>query len=129
MSSTAVLYVGDSVDIPAIRRHVSELAHDAYGQIYLEVASEIQIQKWDSPPGLSVTWLCRDRACAIEGTIAPRGELMARAIEAWVSEWMPEEQADDRISMWVGLAASSVVAELYDNLSARLSAAVMHKES
>src|SRR6218665_196692 len=86
-----ILLVGDSTDIPAIRGMVDGLPPTAYGQIFIEVAAEVQVEKWAVPEGLTVTWLLRDSsASGIRSGLAARGELVARAVHAWVAEWMPE---------------------------------------
>jgi NADPH-dependent ferric siderophore reductase len=119
-----VLYVGDSADIPAIRQRLAELPSDAYGQVYLEVATRIQIQRWATPPGVSVTWLCRDRTSSVLGHLVPRGERAVRAASAWIAEWMPEQAGEGvpEIQMWIGCAASARVDRLYRALRTRLDA-------
>lgn len=85
-----VLFLGDSVDIPAIRAEVEALPDDAYGQVFVEVATRVQVQRWSTPPGVGVTWLERYDSSGGRGPVVPRGELAARALAGWVSEWMPD---------------------------------------
>ena len=119
------LLVGDSRDIPAIGGMLGRLPVGSIGQVYLEVTSAIQIRELPAPEGVAVSWLCRDR---LAGAIPARGELAARAVEAWVSEWMPEQQ-DMRphpFIMWIGCATSAPVTRLYRELADRLGDAHLH---
>lgn len=122
------LLVGDSRDLPAITGMLSRIPVGAIGQVFLEVASAIQIRRLPCPAGISVTWLCRDRSIGANGTIAGRGELAARAVAAWVSEWMPDEQESHRLPyiMWIGCSTSRPVTELYLELADRLGEAQLH---
>ncbi|AYF98717.1 SIP domain-containing protein [Protaetiibacter intestinalis] len=122
------LLVGDSRDIPAISGMLTRLPVGSFGQVYLEVASAIQMRRLPAPDRVSVTWLCRDRQASASGAIAPRGELAARAAAAWVSEWMPED-SDTRphpYIMWIGCSTSAPVSELYRRLADRLGDAHLH---
>ncbi|GAA2234246.1 SIP domain-containing protein [Herbiconiux moechotypicola] len=121
--SAHVLLAGDTGDLPSIRRILDELPDDAYGQVYLEIVSPIQIRPIDRPEGVSLTWLRRDLVPHGLREIAPRGELIRSAVSAWVSEWMPEAPAEggDRIHLWVGCTASPRVGTLYRELASKLS--------
>ena len=92
--------------------------------MYLEVASPVQTGPVAAPRDVTVTWLCRDRPLGRPRPMARRGELAARAIEAWVAEWMPEEliDEDDPIMMWIGCRTSPLVSRIYAELSERLRA-------
>jgi len=50
----------------------------------------------------------------------PKGELLARAFSAWMSEWLPEEEPAVPGFVWLGGATSSRIGELSDELSRRL---------
>lgn len=118
-----VLLAGDTTDLAAIRRILADLPGDAYGQVYLEIVSPIQIRPIPRPDGVALTWLRRDLVPHGLLEIAPRGELIRSAVTAWVSEWMPEETtgARDEIYLWVGCTASPRVGTMYRELSSRLS--------
>ncbi len=122
------LLVGDSTDLATILDTVARLPVNAYGQIFIEVASDVQIQRWRVPLGMSVSWLRRDRLSSVVGTIAPRGELVARAVAAWVAEWMPEHHGDHELPyvLWIGCSASDRVDQLYRELAGRIDHLHLH---
>jgi len=118
-----VLLAGDTSDLGPITRILSELPHDAYGQVYIEIVSPIQIRPLARPEGVALTWLRRDLVPHGLLEIAPRGELIRSAVCAWVAEWMPEALTDsgDRITLWVGCNASPRVGAMYRELASRIS--------
>lgn len=127
-TSAHFLLVGDSADLATLQGIVARLPVNAYGQIFIEVASELQIQNWRVPTGMTVSWLCRDRASSVVGAVAHQGELVARAVSAWVAEWMPERhgsQASPYV-LWIGCAASDHVDGLYQELAHRIEHAHFH---
>src|SRR5690606_21907763 len=103
-SGAHFLLVGDSTDLSTLQTTVSRLPVNAYGQIFIEVASAQQIRQWDLPDRMSLSWLCRDSASSSLGAVAPRGELVARAVDAWVAEWIPEQHNERQTPyiMWIG---------------------------
>lgn len=122
-----ILLVGDSTDLPALDAMLRDLPADTYGQVYVEVATGIQIRSLPAPPHVSVTWLCRDRAHSDldvvprgVGAMPHRGELASRAIAAWVAEWQPDEPGDEDYALWIGCSASARVGRLYRTLRERL---------
>lgn len=121
-SDAHFLLAGDSTDLRAMRDAVNRLPVNAYGQVFIEVASAVQIQRWDAPSGITVTWLCRDESSGPTSRVAPRGELVARALSAWLSEWTPENHTDrDRPHvLWIGCCASEHVDRLYRELASRI---------
>ncbi|WP_291042883.1 SIP domain-containing protein [Herbiconiux sp.] len=122
-SHAQVMLAGDTTDLAAIRRILAELPDDAYGQVYLEIVSPIQIRPVPRPDGVALTWLRRDLVPHGLLEIAPRGELIRSAVIAWVSEWMPETtDGRDDVYLWVGCTASPRVGTLYRELASRLSA-------
>lgn len=123
-SAPHVLLAGDSSDLTPIRRILGDLPEEAYGQVYIEIVSPIQIRPIERPAGVALTWLRRDLVPHGLLEIAPRGELIRTAVTAWVAEWMPEAPAEDgeRIFLWVGCNASPRVGTLYRELASRLSA-------
>ncbi|SDS96808.1 SIP domain-containing protein [Microterricola viridarii] len=116
------LLVGDGADLRALRSIVTRLPVNAYGQIYVEVASVMQLEQWPVPAGMTVSWLCRDSSPGEDGQVAAQGELVARAVSAWVAEWMPERQRSHQSPyvLWIGCASSDHVDGLYRELAQRI---------
>lgn len=116
------LLVGGGADVAALRGIVARLPVNAYGQVLIEVASELHVEDWPAPPGVTVSWLCRDRSFASMGRAAQQGELVARAVTAWVAEWMPEEEEEHAAPyvLWLGCAANAHVERLYLELAERI---------
>ncbi len=127
--SAHFLLVGDSADLPTLQGIVSRLPTNAFGQIFIEVASTVQVRHWIVPTGMTVSWLCRDRAAGAPGALAPHGELAARALAAWVAEWIPERRTDHQLPyvLWVGCAASERVDHLYRHLARRFDNLHLHR--
>lgn len=120
------LIVGDAADIPLIRESLDRLPVDAYGQVFVEVASEMQIQRLAAPVGVTVSWLSRDAAVRSRGPLPPRGELAARAIEAWCAEWSPQDETEQTFVLWIGCSSSGRVDELYRQLGQRMPQVHLH---
>lgn len=126
-----VLMAGDSRDVWNIRRILNSLPHDAYGQVFVEVASPVQMEDMPAPDGITVTWLRRDLAYSEirEATGALRGETMVRAVQAWASEWMPSDCAcacgcgSETYFVWIGCSMSPRVDELYSTLGVSIGGA------
>lgn len=118
------LFIGDGHDLPVIDGMLQRLPVEAYGQVIIEVASEIQIRPLRAPVGIGITWLSRDRPRGFDEPIMPRGELAAQALTAWIAEWMPEQHADaaEPFVMWIGATTSPRMSAAYAELSARLEA-------
>lgn len=118
------LLAGDSADLERLQDACSRLPADAYGQVFVEVASLIQVRRLHAPDGMSVVWLSRDRGAR---GLVRRGELLARAVEAWVGEWMPGGAGHEQpYVLWVGCAASERVDRLVQELAARFGLAHVH---
>lgn len=82
------LIAGSSADLPSLRSAVEQLPDDAYGQVVVE-ADEDCLPNLPVPPGVTTTVLIR-RASTGEA----RGERVAQAVQAWISEWMCEDEPD-----------------------------------
>lgn len=119
------LLVGDSSDLPSLRGIISRLPVDAYGQVFIEVAAALQVQALDAPERITVTWLCRDRTA---GRLPPRGALAARAVIAWVAEWVTEGDDEHELPyiLWIGCPASEQIDRLYRHLAHRFGNLHMH---
>ncbi|WOF23712.1 SIP domain-containing protein [Microbacterium betulae] len=114
------LLVGDSTDLPAIRRMLERLPVAAYGQVFVEIASRVQIQRFEVPEGVSLTWLLRDGVGdGAARRMAPRGECVVRAVHAWFDEWMFEGGQQAPRVVWIGCSASPRVSRLHRELRAR----------
>lgn len=85
---------------------LSTLPRNAYGQVFVEVASEVQIERLATPARVAVTWLVRGTASG-----PARGELLVRAVDGWLAEWAP---AMDLASIaWIGCSARPEIAHRY----------------
>lgn len=119
-----VLLAGDSADLRDLRALAATLPADAYGQVYIEVASADQIEPLPTPARVAVTWLVRD--CEAEAAVAERGVLLTAAIDAWIAEWMPVGERNDQRIAWVGCSAAPHIADRYRVLQERsMTAAAM----
>lgn len=122
-----VLLAGDSGDVPAIRRMLQSLPEGAWGQVLIEVAVGVQVHRWPMPAGIGLTWLRRDSVRGGTG-MAPRGELLARAVDAWTSEWIPEQSSRPCDIVWIGCTASPRIAVLHHDLAERFGRPVFSDE-
>jgi len=124
--SAHVLLAGDSRDIPAMRRLVASLPMTAYGQVFIEIVTDVQRELLLAPPGVQVSWLLRDRNRSDSDPrhMALSGELVARAVRAWANEWMPEADLDEthHYVLWIGCTANARVHGLFHELSEILEA-------
>lgn len=118
------LLAGDSIDIPVLNGIVSRLPSNAYGQVWVEVENETQIESWDLPDNMAITWLCRER----EHGVAPSGDLLTQAVNGWVAEWILDDEAshDTPYVMWIGCAANDHVGRLADDLAHRFEGLSAH---
>lgn len=118
------LVAGDGMDLPLLRQLLGRMPADAYGQVFVEVAARFQITPLCAPEGVTVHWLV-DESSPLSHT---RGERAAKAVMAWVSEWMPEEQGAHTAPyvMWIGCSTSTVMDRLYDRLGDRLDDLHLH---
>ena len=108
------LLAGDGSDIPTIQTTLQRLPVDAYGQVFLEVASPFRYQPISAPEGIGITWLFRDPGDGIQNPVAPRGERLVEALQGWLAEWMPEwHLPEDPLVLWIGCCDSPLVDEFY----------------
>jgi NADPH-dependent ferric siderophore reductase len=116
------LLVGDETDLAVLQPLVSRLPVDAYGQIFLEVASPVDTMVWPVPPGVQLTWLPRgDR-------LAARGDLAIRAVSAWIDEWTPEAMGEEQAPfvMWLGCRGNARADRVFGDLGARIESRRAH---
>lgn len=116
-----ILMAGDSGDVAEIRGILSLLPEAAYGQVFIEAVVPLQIVDIPAPRRVSVTWLVRD-ADQSDVPLA-RGELIRRAVTAWIHEWMPDHGHEQHgqhehahYYVWVGCIGSPRVRDLYHSL-------------
>jgi NADPH-dependent ferric siderophore reductase len=110
-----VLLAGDSADLPELRALIATLPQDAYGQVYVEVAAPVQVEPLATPVRVAVTWLVRETPAGLHA----RGELLARAVDAWTAEWLPAGVRDARRIAWVGCAAAPAIADRFRTMRAQ----------
>lgn len=118
-----VLAAGDVADIDGLRAWCSMLPDDAYGQIFMEVFSPIQIVTLPTPPRVGVTWICREqlRSSTRPGIGIPRGQALADAVDAWLDEWLRADPATGRsFLLWTGARSSSIMNSFWIRLEAEL---------
>jgi len=118
-----VLAAGDASDLREIRDWLRQLPDTAYGQVFIEVFSEIQIEALPLPPHVGVTWLCRERReeSPRPGIGRRRGEALANAVDAWFDEWLWADSETGRsFQLWMGARTSSVMQSYWMGLDRRL---------
>ena len=101
-----VLIAGGIADLPDIRHELAQLPADAYGQVLVEVPLGMELPELVRPARVSVHRL--DHIATVEPT-AGAGTVLAAAVDAWLSEWLPTEPEDDReVTLWIGGNARTV---------------------
>lgn len=118
-----VLAAGDITDLPELRSWLAGLPEEAYGQVFIEVFAEMQVEPLPVPPHVGVTWLCRERreASPRPGIGRRRGDALAAAVEGWFAEWLwADSQAIRNIELWMGARTSSVMQSYWTQLDRRL---------
>lgn len=118
-----ILAAGDVSDLPEIKTWCETLPAQSYGQVFIEVFSPIQIQTIAVPPGVSITWICREllRSSILPGECLPRGEALVTAVDAWLSEWYRAEYGAERtFSMWMGARSNEIVHDYWTRLERQI---------
>ncbi len=94
-----LLIAGDETAIPAIRTLLATLPVKARGQVFVEVASEADVDVIAGPGRVMVCWLVRER-----------GQSLRRSTDAWLSEMLPvESDRDHRVYAWIAAEGSARV--------------------
>ena len=101
-----VLFAGDASSVPTLRAMLASLPLCARGQVFVEVASEADVEHLTSPGRVTVTWLARDRRSGVPGSglsCAP-GEAVERAVRAWLAEMYVDADAlaEAEHLIWIG---------------------------
>lgn len=122
-----VMVAGDSRDLPAIRQILERLPEDSYGQVFIEIVSDVQIVAMDAPAAVSVTWMHRSsfgRSIPNHTFGSARGETIERAVLAWTSEWLEPgcQCGQGPFYVWIGCAMSASVDRLHGVLHTLLGA-------
>ncbi|WP_177232052.1 SIP domain-containing protein [Agromyces sp. CF514] len=113
-----VLMAGDTGDVAAIRSRLADCDPNATGLVFIEAFNAVQIVPIEAPTGIGVHWVFRERP---QGTVAPRGQSLVAAVDAWLDEWMRPEGGVE-ISIWLGARSSDVVATFASRLDRELAA-------
>ena len=101
-----VLIAGGVADLPDIRHELAQLPADAYGQVLVEVPLGVELHELVRPARVSVHRL--DHIATIEPMTDGRS-VLAAAVDAWLSEWLPAEPEGDReVTLWISGAARAV---------------------
>ncbi|RGE23259.1 SIP domain-containing protein [Leucobacter sp. wl10] len=118
-----VLAAGDASDLTELREWLRRLPEESYGQVFIEVFAEMQIEPLPVPPHVGVTWLCREQRemSPRPGAGRRRGEALAGAVDAWFDEWLwADSEAVRNIQLWMGARTSSVMQSYWAGLDRRL---------
>lgn len=113
-----ILAAGDTSDIQGLREWIAMLPADTYGQIFIEAADIEEIDHLDAPAGVGVTWVVRDRPhhmpqAAGDCTIRS-GQALARAVDAWLDEWLRAESCSPRnFVLWVGAQSNPIMCDFW----------------
>ena len=121
-----VLAAGDAGDFQGIRAWCAALPEDAYGQIFIEVFSPIQIESLDAPTGVSVTWICREqrRGSTLPGLGAAHCEALMHAVDGWLDEWYRAEHGPERhFTIYMGARGSSIMRSYWRGVEAEVAEA------
>lgn len=109
---------GDAGDVHEIRRVLRAAPADVCGLVVIEVCNPVQTVHIDAPEGVGVRWLFRENRL---GTLAPRGDGLVAAADAWLDEWMrADENPADEYVIWLGCRTSSRVNDFARTLELEL---------
>src|SRR5690606_33110037 len=100
---SCVLAAATSRDLPELRSWCEQLPSDSYGQVFIEVLSPVQVEPLTAPEGVSVSWLVRQTVARDSrlSSLPPRGDLLSRAVDAWLDEWCRAGHGPQRtVTVW-----------------------------
>lgn len=110
-------------DLPELERWCATLPHDAWGTVFVEVFTPQQIRTVNTPPQVSVIWLCRENRAFLTATghCPPKGALLTRALDAWLDEWVRADPfAGDHYYIWAGGRSTPALSSYWAQLEAEL---------
>ncbi|MCU1405228.1 MAG: siderophore-interacting protein [Glaciihabitans sp.] len=84
-----ILLAGDETAVPAICSILEAMPRKARGQVFIEIPTKADILPVVAPGGVTVCWLARDERPGLA-----HGEVLDRAVRAWVSEMVPAPTAE-----------------------------------
>lgn len=124
-----VLAAGDIGDLEGLKRWCASLPEHTYGQIFIEVFTEYQIEHFKTPEHVGVTWICREqlRPSTRPGIGIPRCQALSEAIEAWLDEWIRADPGLWHYSLWMGARSSSIMRSYWMKLENELSELWSHQ--
>lgn len=112
-----VLAAGDASELADLRKWCAALAEDAYGQIFIETSAVTQIEAIDAPPGVGITWICRDRNPLCAERCLRAGDALANAVDGWVDEWLRADSSSGRrVTLWAGARSNTAMRDFWDRL-------------
>ncbi|MFA5608063.1 MAG: SIP domain-containing protein [Leucobacter sp.] len=104
------LAAGTPADLPAIRGWLAQLPEHVHGQVIVE--SDEHIDDVPCPAGVSIN--------RVAVGLFP-GETLARAVDAWLEEWLwAEADCERNFSLWVGEDPEPPMGECWDRLDRRI---------
>jgi NADPH-dependent ferric siderophore reductase len=107
--SVHAFFAGAPADLVAIEAMLAVMPLCTYGQVVIESDDEL--------PVLELPRRVQLRRVAVVRSVtgdSVTGEAVARAADAWLEEWMPDEQLSakpSRFAAWVGCEGSEAAAE------------------
>lgn len=113
--ATTFLLAGDETAAPAIGNILRAMRPDATGAAFIEVVSPGDVQDFEHPDGVSVTWLPRIEPEQQDADVAARGNRLCESVFAWTDDYLstpangqtaddydelPELSATERDVLW-----------------------------
>lgn len=115
-----VLAGANAHDIAGLRDWCASLPHSAYGRVFIEADAPEHICDLPTPPNVGVTWLIAQRADPAALGDEPQhqpGTGLARAIDAWLDEWMRADPLSGRhFSLWTGARDLPEMRDFWDRI-------------
>lgn len=113
------LIAGDYRDYFSIRNIVETLPNDAYGQIFIEITDPEQIQDFDRPRRMQLTWLTVGNT----DSSAQSDTRLCQAVTGWLAEWqVADGEQHQKLELWLGGIMNPQVSAQWQNLSMQLNA-------